>query len=110
MSGTFDFCAHADTLSMQRSTDQSNRAVETISSTRALQIIYAEPQLHELIALCQQFELVVSHEMNDSEVTLLCQRDVYTLKHAEAELLLRGLLLGFFHRRTKDDLSLALWA
>ena len=71
---------------------------------------YSDPSFTELVQMCMDFGLVEDYRAKRPGVRLRCLSEVYDVSIGEAELLLRGLLLGFFHQRTQDDLTLAQWA
>jgi len=71
---------------------------------------YREPSLHELIELGQDFGLVRDVErLEDGRLRIQCKEEVFTTNLHEAQLLVRGLLIGYFAYHTRDDLSLAYW-
>lgn len=71
---------------------------------------YTQPSLDELIQLSMDFGLVndVRHESN-GRLSIKCKEETFRATLPEAQLLIRGLLIGFFAMHTRDDLSLANW-
>ena len=71
---------------------------------------YSQPSLDELITLCEDFQLIrdVRHEP-DGRLCIRCKDETFYATLHEAQLLVRGLLIGHFAFHTRDDLSLANW-
>jgi len=70
---------------------------------------YHSPTLDELLQLCIDFRLVSEIRSGMGRVKVRCKDEYFDITVKEAEILARGLLLGFFAMQTKDDLSLADW-
>lgn len=77
--------------------------------TRGRVFEYPEPSFEELLHLCRDFGLVSEYEAHLTGVRLRCVNQVFEVSVDEAELLMQGLLLGFFFGHSRDDLSLAQW-
>jgi hypothetical protein len=71
---------------------------------------YPEPTFEEMLRLCRDFGLVTEVETTVRGVRLRCVNQSFEVSVGEAELLMQGLLLGFFFGHSRDDLSLAEWA
>lgn len=70
---------------------------------------YAEPDRRELLRLCRDFGLVQEYEVGSNSIRMRCVQEVFEVSPQESELLMKGLLLGFFYNHSRDDLSLADW-
>lgn len=70
---------------------------------------YRPPSLEELLALCSEFELATTIRKIDGSYRLRCKDEDFDVRAEEAQLLAKGLLLGYFAFHTRDDLSLATW-
>ncbi len=71
---------------------------------------YREPTLQELIEVGQDFGLIREVEREeDGRLRIQCKEELFTTNLHEAQLLVRGLLIGYFAYHTRDDLSLANW-
>lgn len=70
---------------------------------------YEDPTFEELLRLCQDFGLVSEYHATLTGVHLRCVSQEFQLTVDEAEVLMQGLLLGFFYGHSRDDLSLARW-
>ena len=70
---------------------------------------YRDPTLEELLRLCRDFGLLTDFDLSPHGVLLRCVNQVFDVSAEDAELLLKGLLLGFFFGHSRDDLSLAEW-
>lgn len=70
---------------------------------------YDDPSFEEMLRLCQDFGLVTEYHADLHGVTLRAVNQRYELTVDEAEVLMQGLLLGFFFGHSRDDLSLAQW-
>ena len=70
---------------------------------------YPEPSFEEMLRLCVAFGLVSDYEGGMFGVRLTCTGEVYELSVDEAEAMMRGLLIGFFHGHERNDLTLAQW-
>jgi hypothetical protein len=70
---------------------------------------YAEPDRRELLRLCRDFGLVQEYEVGVNSIRMRCLHEVFEVSPQEADLLMKGLLLGFFYNHSRDDLSLADW-
>lgn len=82
----------------------------TFKPLAELQEPYHEPTLQELIDLGQDFGLIRDVERaGDGRLRIQCKEEVFTTNLHEAQLLVRGLLIGYFAYHTRDDLSLAYW-
>lgn len=71
--------------------------------------LYRQPTLDELLDLCLDFGLVSDLERNGEFLRMRCREEVFNVSVREAELLVRGLLIGYFAMQTRDDLGLATW-
>lgn len=70
---------------------------------------YPEPTFEEMLRLCVAFGLVSDYEGGMFGVRLTCAGEVYELGVDEAEAMMRGLLIGFFHGHERDNLTLSCW-
>jgi len=71
---------------------------------------YREPTLQELMELGKDFGLIRSVErLGDGRLRIQAKEEAFTTNLHEAQLLVRGLLIGYFAYHTRDDLSLANW-
>ena len=70
---------------------------------------YSSPTLDELLQLCTDFELVTRVKMSRGRLKIRCKDEYFDVTTREAEVLARGLLLGYFAMQTRDDLALADW-
>lgn len=81
-----------------------------IRSIRLQKVIsYNHPSLDELVQLCIDFELITEVISLDGRFHILCKDEKFIVTPAEADFLVRGLLIGYFAFHTRDDLSLADW-
>ena len=76
------------------------------SSVRSL---YRQPTLDEMLDLCVDFGLVTDLERDGEFMRMTCRDEQFSVSVREAELLVRGLLIGYFAMQTRDDLGLATW-
>jgi hypothetical protein len=70
---------------------------------------YPDPTFEEMIELCRDFGLVTDYQPSLNGVRMQCVNQVFELTVDEAEVLMQGLLLGFFYGHSRDDLSIARW-
>lgn len=70
---------------------------------------YADPTFEELLKLCQDFGLVTDFHAHVRGVRIRCVNQEFNVSVDEAEVLMQGLLLGFFYGHSRDDLALAQW-
>jgi len=70
---------------------------------------YPDPTFEELLELCRDFGLVSDYHPSLAGVRLRCVNQIFEMSVDEAEVLMQGLLLGFFYGHSRDDLSLARW-
>jgi len=70
---------------------------------------YPDPTFEEMLRLCTDLGLVSEYTPRLTGVTMRCINQVFDVSVDEAEILMQGLLLGFFYSQSQDDLSLALW-
>ena len=70
---------------------------------------YADPTFDELLRLCQDFGLVTEFHATVHGVRMRCVNQTFEVGVDEAELLMQGLILGFFFGHSRDDLTLAQW-
>ncbi len=70
---------------------------------------YPEPTFEEMLRLCVAYGLVSGYEASMFGVRLTCIQEEYELSVDEAEVMMRGLLLGFFYGHCRDNLALAHW-
>lgn len=78
-------------------------------SYERLRYDYPDPTFEEVLRLCRDFGLVTDYEPSVGRVRLRCVNQVFDVTVDEAEVLMQGLLLGFFYGHSRDDLSLARW-
>ena len=72
--------------------------------------IYRVPTLDELLQICADFNLIENIREVDGRMKIKCKADFFDVTVREAEILARGLLLGYFAHQTRDDLGLSSWA
>lgn len=70
---------------------------------------YAPPSFGELVALAEECHLVSGYEQTARGVHFRAAGQVFQLPQRDAELLLHGILLGYFYAETRDDLTTAAW-
>lgn len=70
---------------------------------------YAAPTFRELVEVGEQLGLVSGYEADDARVQMRVVGQVFHLAHREAELMLHGILLGYFAAQAGDDVSAADW-
>jgi hypothetical protein len=87
------------------------RERDDVGSYRRLKevLAYPDPTFEEMLELCRDFGLVAEYHVRLDGVQLRCVNQVFDLRIDEAEVLMQGLLLGFFYGHSRDDLSLARW-
>ena len=73
------------------------------------EVSYNKPSLEELVQLCVDFELITEIISLDGRFHMLCKDEKFVVTPAEAEFLVRGLLIGPVAFHTRDALSLANW-
>lgn len=83
--------------------------VKAFPKPPARPVRYAEPDRRELLRLCRDFGLVHEYEVGATGIRMRCLHQVFEVSPQESELLMKGLLLGFFYGHSRDDLSLADW-
>lgn len=70
---------------------------------------YPEPTLREMLRICKDFGLITDFDASVRGIRMVCVNQTFDVSVDEAEVLLQGLLLGFFYGHSRDDLSLAQW-
>lgn len=70
---------------------------------------YPNPSLDELVELCKDFGLITDIKTARGYFHISCKDEKFIVSPAEAEALIRGLLIGYFAFNTRDDLGLADW-
>ncbi|GAB5520704.1 MAG: hypothetical protein RhofKO_29550 [Rhodothermales bacterium] len=70
---------------------------------------YDEPSFEELLELCIDYGLVTRYRPSLERVQLVAVTQGYELGVNEADILLQGLLLGYFFGQSGDDLTQAEW-
>ena len=70
---------------------------------------YPEPSFDEMLRLCTDFGLVTEFRVTMRGIWMRCVNQNFEVSVDEAEVLLQGLILGFFYGHSRDDLSLAQW-
>jgi hypothetical protein len=83
--------------------------IGTRQNRKRLAGTYQSPTLHELLQLCTDFGLVSEMRTGIGRMKIRCKDEYFDITLREAEILARGLLLGYFAMQTRDDLSLADW-
>ena len=73
------------------------------------EVLYIRPTLDELFQLCADFKLIKSVSPEGEQFHIGCKGETFFVSAKEAEILSRGLLIGYFAKMTGDDLSLASW-
>ncbi len=73
------------------------------------EVLYVRPTLDELFQLCADFKLIKSVSPEGEDFHIECKGETFFVSAKEAEILARGLLIGYFAMMTGDDLSLASW-
>lgn len=81
----------------------------TISKLEEYLEAYPDPSFEELLRLGFDLGMITEYEASMFGVRLRCATEEFTLGVDEAEILMRGLLLGYFYGHSRDDLSLAHW-
>lgn len=71
---------------------------------------YRQPTLDELLHLCIDFDLISNVRTGHGRLKIRCKDEFFDVTEREAEILTRGLLLGFFALQTRDDLGLSDWS
>ena len=70
---------------------------------------YEPPSFGELVTLADQCGLIAGFEHTLKGVHFRAAGQLFTLLQRDAELLLHGILLGYFNADTSDDLTTAAW-
>ncbi|MEM6646929.1 MAG: hypothetical protein AAF730_11830 [Bacteroidota bacterium] len=70
---------------------------------------YKEPSFEELLELCIDYGLVTQYRPSLERVQLVAVTQNYDLSVDEADVLLQGMLLGYFFGQSGDDLTQAEW-
>lgn len=70
---------------------------------------YPEPTFREMLRICQDFGLITDVDASVRGIRMQCVNQTFDVSVDEAEVLMQGLLLGFFYGHSRDDLSLAQW-
>lgn len=78
-------------------------------SGTSVRSLYRQPTLDEMLDLCVEFGLVSDLERDGDFIRMTCREEEFGVSVREAELLVRGLLIGYFAMQTRDDLGLATW-
>jgi hypothetical protein len=84
-------------------------STRTSDAVTHVQPLYRRPTLAELIDLCIDFGLVSDLDRDGELIRMTCREETFDVSAREAELLVRGLLIGYFAMHTQDDLGLAAW-
>jgi hypothetical protein len=85
------------------------QAVVAYTRLRQVPSDYREPSFDEMLRLCTDFGLVTEFRATKRGIRICCVNQTFDVSADEAELLLQGLILGFFYGHSRDDLSLAHW-
>ena len=70
---------------------------------------YPEPTFREMLRICKDFGLITEFDASVRGIRMQCVNQTFDVSVDEAEVLMQGLLLGFFYGHSRDDLSLAQW-
>ena len=70
---------------------------------------YPEPTFREMLRICKDFGLITEFDASVRGIRMQCVNQMFDVSVEEAEVLMQGLLLGFFYGHSRDDLSLAQW-
>lgn len=70
---------------------------------------YAPPSFGELVALADQCGVISGFEQTPKGIRFRVAQQVFHLPQRDAELLLQGVLLGYFYAETHDDLTTTAW-
>lgn len=81
----------------------------TFSRIRERIADYPDPTFEEMLRLCKDFGLVTEYTPSLTGIRMKCINQIFDVSVDEAEMLMQGLLLGFFYGHSRDDLSLARW-
>ncbi|NNE71308.1 MAG: hypothetical protein HKN29_13215 [Rhodothermales bacterium] len=70
---------------------------------------YPEPSLEEMIGLAADFGMVSKLRRDGTRLHMEVLNEPMDMTLAQAAVMLKGLLLGYFYNQKRDDLSLAQW-
>jgi hypothetical protein len=70
---------------------------------------YPDPSIEEMIGLAADFGMVSKLHRDGSRLQMEVLNEPVDVSVAEAAVMLKGLLLGYFYNQKRDDLSLAQW-
>ena len=70
---------------------------------------YPDPSLEEMIGLAADFGMVSKLQRAGARLQMEVLNEPVDVSVAEAAVMLKGLLLGYFYNQKRDDLSLAQW-
>lgn len=73
------------------------------------QSFYQEPSLNEIVMLCSSQGLIQAWDTDGLRATFRIMGASYDLTVAEAQLMLEGVLLGYYLSQSGDDVSGAVW-
>ncbi len=70
---------------------------------------YPDPSFEEMLRLCVNFGIISDYEASVFGVRFTCVDEVMEMSVDEAEVAMKGLLLGFFFAHSRDNLREARW-
>lgn len=81
----------------------------TFSRPEEFLAAYPDPTFEELLRLCMDYGLITDYEARIYGVRVRCVTEAFEVSVDEAEVLMKGLLLGYFYGHSRDDLTPARW-
>jgi|GEM_PF-4669585 len=70
---------------------------------------YPDPDFEEMLMLCIDFGIISNYRASVFGVHFTCVNEELEMGVSDAEVLMKGLLLGFFYGHSRDNLTMARW-